>query len=96
MPDNSFKEIKLILNNIVKKYGLDNYIKEEKLFNEWELIVGNSIAKYCTPKCVEDDTLFIAVKNNFWRKVISMKKEEILKLVSTYFNGNYIKKIKII
>ena len=96
MPEKYFKTIKQLIDQLAVKYGFTNYIREEKVFNEWELIVGSALAKHCTPKCIEQGVLFIEVKNNFWKDVIRAKQEEILNLIKNNSNNKYIKKIKII
>ena len=96
MPEKYFKSINQIIDRLADHYGFSKWIQEEKLFRDWEVIVGVSLAKQCTPKCIDQGVLFIEASNDFWKKVVLCKKEELLHLVRSYLNNNYIQKIKFI
>ena len=96
MPKNEFKPIKTILNSVIEKQGIDNKLQEIQIFHNWSDIVGKSLAKQCTPVSLEENTLYVEVKNSIWRTELAKRQQELVNLLDKSINHNHIKKIELI
>jgi len=96
MPKNEFRSLKTILNKVLITCGLEHTMLEIQVFQNWTDIVGKSLAKQCKPVSIEENTLYVEIKNNIWRSELAKRQQELVNLLDKKINHNHIKKIKLI
>ena len=94
MPNKEFKNISSILGSILNNYGLKKPIERERIIDNWDDIVGNALSKQCKPVKIENDVLFLEVKNNVWKNELLLRHIELLDLIKSKFDSRVVKKIR--
>jgi len=96
MGNKNYKELPAVLNKLLKKYNLEQAVKQEQIINHWESLVGKQISKNCEPLEVKNGVLIVRAKNNLWRQELAQRQEDLLNLVNGQNKTSLVKKIKII
>jgi len=94
MPES--KKIDSVINDLLRKYNLNDQLDQFFIFDNWEKIVGKTLSKNCKPQKIEGRTLYLNVKNSIWRQELSQKQSELLKMITKNVKTDVIKKIKFI
>ncbi len=66
------------LEKMIKKYGLETPIEQNKAIFLWDEIVGEQIASHTEAEKVSYGKLFVKVSSPVWRNELVFQKEEIL------------------
>lgn len=93
---NKFQDLPSILQNLLKKYDLNEAVNREQLFSNWKSLVGEKISKQCKPVKMNDGELIIQAKNNIWKHELGQRQEDLLNLINGRIKSSLVKKIKII
>jgi len=91
-----YQDLPSVLQNLLKKYGLNEAVSREQLLNRWENLVGDKISKQCNPVELNDGELVIQAKNNIWKQELGQRQEDLLNLLNGRLKSTFVKKIKII
>lgn len=81
------------LNQILKKYGLFDKIKEHSMFIIWNEEVGQSISLHAQPVFFKQGKLFVTVDNSVWVNELKFLKEQIKEKINKRLGMNKIKEI---
>ena len=82
------------LNGILKDLGLQGRINQYRVLEMWPEIVGENIAKYTKAERVQENIIYIKVKNNTWRTELQFQKNIILENISQKVGKGIIKDIR--
>jgi predicted nucleic acid-binding Zn ribbon protein len=91
--NNSFEQLSKLLENILKKNGLDKQVKETQVINIWKEIAGQKISRMTEPVKVVDGKLFVRVSNPSWRNELTLLKPKIKDKINTKLGDAIIKEI---
>jgi predicted nucleic acid-binding Zn ribbon protein len=94
--DKGFQNIQEILNKILKTYHIEKDIKKEQLFENWERIIGKNLADKCKPVKVEENILFLKVKNSVWRNELKLRQSDLLNLIQKNTGNKIITNLRFI
>ncbi|MBN1154473.1 DUF721 domain-containing protein [candidate division KSB1 bacterium] len=89
-----FKSLAENLNQVVKKYGLEEYILEGDIINKWNEIVGPKVARNTQVKRIENGVLVVKVKNDVWRNELTFYKIDLIKKINEMLGNQMIKDIR--
>ncbi len=71
--------ISVILEELLKKQGLDGKLREHRLLNSWEGLLGKTVAKRTKNLYIKDRTLFVTLSSSVARNELMMIKDELIK-----------------
>ncbi len=81
MPNGSDSPERLadLLNQFLKRSGMDARIKQAAVLEEWGTLVGPEIGAVTRALSITDDgTLFVAVRSHAWMSELTMMERELL------------------
>jgi predicted nucleic acid-binding Zn ribbon protein len=77
-----------ILQQALRRHGLDREIARYSFVLRWPEIVGEEIAKRTKPEFIRNGTLHIRVSDSIWAQELSFQKDVILKRLKRHLNQN--------
>jgi len=92
----NYQDLPSVLQNLLKKYDLNEAVIQEQIFNNWESLVGKKISKQCKPVEIRDGELILQAKNTIWKHELGQRQEDLLNLLNGRIKSSFVKKIKII
>ena len=92
----NFKSINNMLQNIIKKYNLEDSFNIESIKSNWETIVNKNIYKLAKPVKIEKQVLYLQVKTNYWKLEFELAKDQIIEMINSNIYPFKIKEIKFI
>lgn len=92
----NFKSLNNTLQNVIKKYNLDEAYANQILKNDWNKIVNKNICKIIKPVRLEGDILFIQAKTEHWKAEFKQIQNKFLKTINQKISPYKINEIKFI
>jgi predicted nucleic acid-binding Zn ribbon protein len=89
------KKASLFMEEILKKYGIFDKIKENDIYVVWEDEVGKEIAKHAKPAFFKEGVLFVNVDNSAWFTELKFLKDKIIKKLNKRLGIDKIKDINL-
>jgi len=87
------KHVGEIIQAFLRERNWIQRIKGYDIFQTWDEFIPKKIAKNAKPIKIQDDTLFIRVKNHVWANELRIRRGEIINLVNKNIGKNLIKDI---
>ena len=87
------RPLKEIVQEILKKYRLEEHLEETRLIENWENISGPMIASHTSGLYVKDKTLFVKVDSAALRQELQYSKETLLRRLNRSSGREVIKDI---
>lgn len=81
---------------MLKRFGIDKAIAQNKALNIWNEIVGDTVAKNTQPDRVEHGVIIVKVSSPTWRQELYFKKKEIIQKLNNTIGKNVIRDIRFI
>jgi predicted nucleic acid-binding Zn ribbon protein len=81
---------------MLKKFGIDNAIAQNKALNIWNEIVGDKVAKNTQPDRVEHGVIIVKVSSPTWRQELHFQKKEIIDKLNNQIGKKVIRDIRFI
>jgi len=85
--------LKDVVQDILRKYRLEDHLEETRLIENWPAVCGPMIASHTSGLSVKDKILFVKVDSAALRQELQYRKETILKLLNRSANRELIKDI---
>ncbi|MDD5635894.1 MAG: DUF721 domain-containing protein [Atribacterota bacterium] len=82
------KHIGEIIQVYLKEQNWTQRINGYNIFQSWEEFIQKKIAQNTRPIKIQDNTLFIRVKNHVWANELRIRKGEFLNLVNKNIGNN--------
>ena len=82
-----------ILNDTIRKLGLDTKIKSHQIWYIWDKAVGQHIANVAQPEDVKGKTLFVNVRDNIWLRQLKFLESMITDKLNNTIGETVINKI---
>ena len=82
-----------ILNDTIRKLGLDSKIKSHQIWYIWDKVVGHHIANVAQPEDVKGKTLFVNVRDNIWLRQLKFLESMITDKLNNTIGETVINKI---
>jgi len=90
------QSLKIAIDSMLKRFGIDNAIAQNKALNNWNEIVGERVARNTQPDKVEHGVIFVKVSSSTWRQKLYFQKKEILQKINNAIGKNVIRDIRFI
>ncbi len=90
------QSLKIAIDLMLKKFGIDNAVSQNKAINIWNEIVGEKVAKNTEPERVEHGVIIVKVSSPTWRQELYFQKEEIIKKLNNSIGKKAIRDIRFI
>ncbi len=90
------QSLKTAINSMLKKFGIDGAIAQNKALNIWNEIVGDTVARNTQPERVEHGVIIVKVSSPTWRQELHFQKKEIIQKINNTIGKNVIKDIRFI
>ena len=81
---------------MLKRFGIDKAIAQNKALNIWNEIVGDTVAKNTQPDRVEHGVIIVKVSSPTWRQELYFQKKEIIQKLNNTIGKNVIRDIRFI
>jgi predicted nucleic acid-binding Zn ribbon protein len=90
------QSLKLVIDSMLRKFGIDNAIAQNNALNIWDEIVGDTVAKNTEPDRVEHGVIIVKVSSPTWRQELYFQKKEIIQKLNNKIGKNVIRDIRFI
>lgn len=90
------QSLKIAIDLMLKKFGIDNAVSQNKALNIWDDIVGKTVAKNTEPDRIEHGVIIVKVSSPTWRQELYFQKKEIIKKLNNSIGKKAIKDIRFI
>jgi len=90
------QSLKIAIDLMLKKFGIDNAVSQNKALNIWNDIVGKTVAKNTEPDRVEHGVIIVKVSSPTWRQELYFQKKEIIEKINNTIGKNVIRDIRFI
>ncbi len=90
------QSLKIAINSMLKKFGIDNAIAQNNALNNWDEIVGDTVARNTQPDRVEHGVIIVKVSSPTWRQELYFQKKEIIQKINNTIGKNVIRDIRFI
>lgn len=90
------QSLKITIDNLLRRYGIDNAIAQNNALNVWSEVVGKSVANHTEPERVEHGVVIVRVSSATWRQELYLKKKEIVEKINNKIGKNVIRDIRFI
>jgi predicted nucleic acid-binding Zn ribbon protein len=90
------QSLKIAIDSMLRKFGIDNAIAQNKALNIWSEIVGDSVAKNTVAEKVEHGVVIVKVSSPAWRQELHFQKKEIIQKINNTIGKNVIRDIRFI
>jgi predicted nucleic acid-binding Zn ribbon protein len=71
-----------VLQEILKKYRLEDHLDETKLIENWDKVTGTMISSHTTNLWVSNKVLYVTVDSGALRQELLYRKEKLLELLN--------------
>src|SRR3989338_8014148 len=82
-----------ILNDTIRKLGLDSKIKSHQIWYIWDKVVGHHIANVAQPEDIKGKTLFVNVRDNILLRQLKFLESMMVNKLNTTIGETVINKI---
>lgn len=76
--------IKEILDNFLRKEGLESPLMEKRLIKAWPIVVGSGINRYTKNLFIKNQTLFVQLISPAMRADLSMMQKQLTLKLNKY------------
>ncbi|MFC1527114.1 DciA family protein [Candidatus Neomarinimicrobiota bacterium] len=90
------QSLKIAIDSMLRKFGIDNAITQNNALNIWNEIVGETVAKNTEPDRVEHGVIIIKVSSPTWRQELYFQKKEIIQKINNKIGKSVIRDIRFI
>ncbi len=90
------QSLKIAIDLMLKKFGIDNAVSQNKALSIWNEIVGKTVAKNTKPDRVEHGVIIVKVSSPTWRQELFFQKKEIIQKINNTIGKNVIRDIRFI
>lgn len=71
-------KIKDLIDTLMRHYGAEEKIIENRIINSWEKVLGKTIAGYTSKLFIKDRKLYVSVRSSIVKAELLMIKEQII------------------
>lgn len=83
-----------LLNQVLRKEGLEAPLLQKRLIDAWEEVAGKTVARYTKEKFIRNQTLFVKIINPALRADLSMMQSELVKKLNAAVGSMVITEVR--
>jgi predicted nucleic acid-binding Zn ribbon protein len=88
------KDMKSIIDGVVKDLNMGSRLNITNIFNHWEDIVGVEISRKAKPEKIVRNTLYVSVASSTWANELGMMSNQLIDMINTFIGEEAVKSIK--
>ena len=88
------QSIQTLLQDFLRRQGLESPLRQRRLLTSWDEVVGEPIARYTSERFIKNQTLYVKVHNPALRADLSMGRSLLVKRLNERAGAQVIVDIK--
>lgn len=89
------KSISDILQQFLRKEGLETPLQQKRLIDAWESVTGEMVARYTQEKFIKNQILYVKITNPALRQDLSMMRQQLMRRLNEVVGSSVISDVKI-
>jgi len=90
------QSLKIAIDSMLRRFGIDDAITQNKALNIWNEVVGDTVARNTEPDRVEHGVIIVKVSSPTWRQELYFQKKEIIQKINNTIGKKVIRDIRFI
>lgn len=89
------KSINDILQQFLRKEGLETPLQQKRLIDAWDSVVGPMVARYTQEKFIKNQILFVKIMNPALRQDLSMMRQQLTRRLNEVVGSSVISDVRV-
>ena len=89
------KSVADVLQQLLRKEGLETPLQQKRLIDSWETVTGRIVSRYTTEKFIQNQTLYVKIVNPALRQDLAMMRQQLVKRLNEQVGSFIISDIKV-
>ena len=89
------KSINDILQQFLRKEGLETPLQQKRLIDAWDSVTGQMVARYTEEKFIKNQILFVKIANPALRQDLSMMRQQLIRRLNEAVGSSVISDIRV-
>lgn len=79
---------------ILREQGLETPLLQKRLIDSWPVVAGEAVARYTTSVTIRNQTLYVKLSAPALRADLSMRRQELTRLLNDHVGGQVIADVR--
>ncbi len=89
------KSINDILQQFLRKEGLETPLQQKRLIDAWDSVAGPMVARYTQEKFIKNQILFVKITNPALRQDLSMMRQQLTRRLNEVIGSSVISDVRV-
>ena len=89
------KSINDILQQFLRKEGLETPLQQKRLIDAWDSVAGPMVARYTQEKFINNQILFVKITNPALRQDLSMMRQQLTRRLNEVVGSSVISDVRV-
>ena len=89
------KSINDILQQFLRKEGLETPLQQKRLIDAWDSVAGPMVARYTQDKFIKNQILFVKITNPALRQDLSMMRQQLTRRLNEVVDSSVISDVRV-
>ena len=89
------KSINDILQQFLRKDGLETPLQQKRLIDAWDSVAGPMVARYTQEKFIKNQILFVKITNPALRQDLSMMRQQLTRRMNEVVGSSVISDVRV-
>lgn len=89
------KSINDILQQFLRKEGLETPLQQKRLIDAWDGVAGPMVARYTQEKFIKNQILFVKITNPALRQDLSMMRQQLTRRLNEVVGSSVISDVRV-
>lgn len=89
------KSINDILQQFLRKEGLETPLQQKRLIDAWDSVAGPMVARYTQEKFIKNQILFVKITNPALRQDLSMMRQQLTRRLNEIVGSSVISDVRV-
>lgn len=89
------KSINDILQQFLRKEGLETPLQQKRLIDAWDSVAGPMVARYTQEKFIKNQILFVKITNPALRQDLSMMRQQLSRRLNEVVGSSVISDVRV-
>lgn len=89
------KSINDILQQFLRKEGLETPLQQKRLIDAWDSVAGPMVARYTQEKFIKNQILFVKITNPALRQDLSMMRQQLTRRLNEVVGSSVISDVRV-
>ena len=89
------KSINDILQQFLRKEGLETPLQQKRLIDAWDSVAGQMVVRYTQEKFIKNQILFVKITNPALRQDLSMMRQQLIRRLNEAVGSSVISDVRV-